>query len=103
VLERSSVPKQLELLERLKRLEQAPLVERLELLEQASLRCVQNDGGPQYAGQTENSLRQSQTIPRVLKRHSLPKRHYFFSSFENVRFLALLFTGPATIPQHCLC
>jgi hypothetical protein len=35
-----SASKQLELLERLKRLEQAPLVERLEPLEQASLRCV---------------------------------------------------------------
>jgi hypothetical protein len=50
-MERSSASKQLELLERLKRLEQAPLVERLEPLEQASLNCVQSDGGPRSAGQ----------------------------------------------------
>ena len=66
VLERSSASKQLELLER------------LELLEQASLRCVQSDGGPRSAGQTENSFRQSQTILRDLKHHSLPKRHCSF-------------------------
>ena len=71
MLERFSASKQLELLERLKRLEQAPLVERLELLEQASLTCVQSDSGPQPADQTENSLRQSQTILRDLKPYSL--------------------------------
>ena len=72
-----SVPgKRLELLEQLERLEQPPLVERLEPLEQASLRCVQSDGGPQSAGQTENSFRQSQTILRDLKHHSLPIRRF---------------------------
>jgi hypothetical protein len=44
VLERSSASKQLELLER------------LEPLEQSSLACVQTDGGPQSAGQTEKIL-----------------------------------------------
>jgi hypothetical protein len=39
---------------------------------------VQSDGRPQSAGQTENSFRQSQTILRDLKHHSLPKRHYSF-------------------------
>ena len=39
---------------------------------------VQSDGGPQSAGQTENSFRQSQTILQDLKRYSLPKRHYSF-------------------------
>ena len=51
-------------------------VERLEPLEQASLRCVQSDGGPRSAGQTENSFRQSQTILRDLKHHSLRTRRF---------------------------
>ena len=47
-----------------------------EPLEQASLRCVQSDGGPQSAGQTENSFRQSQTILWDLKHPSLPIGHF---------------------------
>jgi hypothetical protein len=51
------------------------------------LLVCQSDGGPQSRGQTENSFRQSQTIRRDLKHHSLPKRH---SSFSEARTKVLV-------------
>jgi hypothetical protein len=48
-----------------------------------------------------NFSRQSQTILRDLKHHSLPKKRLFFLGAAE-QGLDLLFTGPATIRQHCL-
>jgi hypothetical protein len=45
------------------------------------LRCVQSHGGPQSAGQTENSFRQSQTILQDLKH---PSFHFSIRRFERL-------------------
>jgi hypothetical protein len=114
VLARFSASKQLELLERLKRLEQAPLVERLEPLEQTSLRCVQSDGRPQSAGQTETSFPQSQILRSPTGRFERLEQSTAVERLERAAVigeppnrvfrskLATSYRSPSIIRQHCL-